>query len=59
MNLEDHLRAVIVEELRRQSELSERPLRVAPEQPGRVEIQGHVDVDELVMVITGALAGGP
>ncbi|WP_062115849.1 hypothetical protein [Aureimonas sp. AU40] len=54
----DTVRQSILDELQRQAGNSEGALRV---QPGsdRVEINGPVDLDDLVMVVMGSLAGGP
>ena len=56
--IEDAVRKAIIAELQRQA--SERPedLHVVD---GRitVTIEGSVDIDELVMAVLGAVAGGP
>lgn len=55
--MEEKVRNAIIEELTRQAaETSDLKLRV--EEPG-VIIHGPVDLDALVMVVLGAMAGGP
>jgi hypothetical protein len=58
MPLADNIREAIVDELHRQAENSESTLKVelAGEQ---LIIHGPVNIDDLVMVIAGSLAGGP
>jgi hypothetical protein len=58
-NLEDRIREAIVSELKRQAELREGELNVREEGETRLRIDGSVDLDELSMVVVGALAGGP
>lgn len=55
--MEEKLRAAIVEELQRQADASGR-LKVRDE-GDLVRVEGDVDVDALVMVVAGAVAGGP
>ncbi|CAA9396673.1 MAG: hypothetical protein AVDCRST_MAG15-760 [uncultured Rubellimicrobium sp.] len=55
--MEEKVRNAIIEELTRQSaEMPDLKLRVA--EPG-VIVHGPVDLDALVMVVLGAMAGGP
>jgi hypothetical protein len=58
-NLEDRIREAIVSELKRQAEVREGELNVREEGETRLRIDGSVDLDELSMVVVGALAGGP
>ncbi len=56
--MEDKLREAIVEELRRQA--AEGGLSVgAPDADGLLELRGRIDIEALVMVVAGAMAGGP
>jgi len=52
------VRRSILDALQRQAGKSEGALRVVPG-ADKVEIDGSVDLDELVMVVMGSLAGGP
>ncbi|WP_265502875.1 hypothetical protein [Paracoccus beibuensis] len=56
--LEQKAVAAVIEELQRQA--AERPdgLRVSPNETG-IHVEGAIDVDALVMVVVGAMAGGP
>jgi hypothetical protein len=58
-NLEDRIREAIVSELKRQAEVREGELTVREEGETRLRIDGSVDLEELSMVVVGALAGGP
>ena len=58
-NLEDRIREAIVSELKRQAEVREGELNVREEGETRLRIDGSVDLEELSMVVVGALAGGP
>jgi hypothetical protein len=58
-NLEDRIREAIVSELKRQAEVREGELNVREEGETRLRVDGSVDLDELSMVVVGALAGGP
>jgi hypothetical protein len=58
MGAEDHIRDAIIDELHRQAELSQGALQLEAKDDQLV-IHGPVDLDDLIMVITGALAGGP
>jgi hypothetical protein len=57
-DVEDTVRRSILDELQRQAGNSEGALRVVASSD-KVEINGSVDLDELVMVVMGSLAGGP
>ncbi|MBX9934954.1 MAG: hypothetical protein K2Y56_26185 [Methylobacterium sp.] len=59
MDLQNTIREAIVAELLRQSEVGDPPAKVDASDPGYVVINGRIALDELVMVIAGALAGGP
>ena len=55
--MEEKLRTAIIDELRRQAEI-DRELDV--QQDGdRLVINGSIDLDALIMVIAGSVAGGP
>jgi hypothetical protein len=58
MNIHDHIRDAIVDELQRQSENSGSALSVDLNDE-RLVINGPINLDDLVMVIAGSLAGGP
>lgn len=48
----------VVEELERQA--AENPSRLRVRRTGeRVTVEGEIDVDALVMVVVGSMAGGP
>jgi len=55
--IEDKVRAAIVDELQRQSE-ADGALKLRLLDDG-IEVVGRIDVDSLVMVVIGSLAGGP
>ena len=59
MDLQNAIREAIVSELMRQSEVGDPAPKVDTSEPGYVVIDGRIDLDELIMVIAGALAGGP
>jgi len=59
MNLEDRIREAIVAELKRQSEGGGRKLKIEASDQTMLVVEGPVNLDELSMVIVGALAGGP
>ena len=48
----------VIEELERQAADAPQRLRVQ-RQGDRVNVRGEIDVDALVMVVVGAMAGGP
>lgn len=58
MNVEESIRQAIVGELQRQAETSGGGLRVEETETG-VLLNGPVDLDELIMVVMGSIAGGP
>ncbi|HLS68505.1 MAG TPA: hypothetical protein VK035_04115 [Kiloniellales bacterium] len=59
MQLEDHVREAIRGEVFRQAEVSGGKLQVTHPEGALLQVQGQIDLDDLVMAITGALAGGP
>lgn len=59
MQLEEHVRDAISGELKRQAETSGGKLKVIPGENAAFEVQGTINIDDLVMAITGSLAGGP
>jgi hypothetical protein len=59
MDIQTTIAEAIIAELKRQAEVSEHGLTVEAGEPGFVTIDGRVNLDELIMVIEGALAGGP
>ena len=55
--MEDQLKEAIIDELRRQAEISsELEMR---QDDNRVVLNGPIDVDAIVMVVAGSIAGGP
>ncbi|WP_203566205.1 hypothetical protein [Aurantimonas aggregata] len=58
MTVESIIREAIVEELRRQAENSGSKLRVEASED-KMTINGPVNLDDLVMVVMGSVAGGP
>jgi hypothetical protein len=58
-NLEDRVREAIVSELKRQAEVRAGELKVRDDGEARLRVEGSVDLEELSMVVVGALAGGP
>lgn len=59
MNLQATIRDAILSELQRQSEATDAAPKVSVVEDGSVDIHGRIDLDALIMVIAGALAGGP
>lgn len=59
MDLQATIRDAIQAELLRQSEGPDAAPTVSIAEDGSADIHGRVDIDALIMVITGALAGGP
>lgn len=56
--LQSKARRAVIDELERQA--AERPGRLTVRRDGdRVQVEGDVDIDSLVMVVVGAAAGGP
>lgn len=58
MTVESTIREAIVQELRRQAQNSGSKLKVETSDD-KVTINGPVDLDDLVMVVMGSVAGGP
>ena len=59
MDLQKIIRDAIVTELERQAEANEPAPKVDTSEPGYAVIEGRIDLDALIMVIEGSLAGGP
>lgn len=59
MSAETKIREAIVAELKRQAANKGSELRVEAADDAHLNINGRVNLDELVMVILGGLAGGP
>jgi hypothetical protein len=59
MDMEDQVRRAVVGELTRQAEASEGALKAACGEPGRLKVEGEVDLDALAMAVVGSVAGGP
>ncbi|GEL44488.1 hypothetical protein MEX01_50790 [Methylorubrum extorquens] len=59
MDLQTTIRDAILTELQRQAEATDAAPKVSLAEDGFVDIQGRIDIDALIMVITGPLAGGP
>lgn len=59
MSAETKIREAIVAELQRQAANKGAELRVETEDDAHLRIEGRVNMDDLVMVILGGLAGGP
>jgi len=55
--LEEKLKEAIVAELKRQAANDPQSLRI--ESSDRLVVEGKIDLDDLAMVIAGAVAGGP
>jgi hypothetical protein len=56
-DMEDKVRGAIIDELKRQAELSGGPeVRSSEDQ---LVVNGPIDIDALVMVVIGSMAGGP
>ncbi len=58
MSVEESIREAIVAELQRQAEVSEGRLTMEETETG-VRLNGPIDLDDLVMVVMGSVAGGP
>jgi hypothetical protein len=55
--MEDQIREAIIDELKRQAEIiAELEVR---KDGDRVVVNGPIDIDALVMVVAGSVAGGP
>ncbi|CAO4167449.1 Acyl carrier protein [Methylorubrum aminovorans] len=59
MDLQTTIRDAILTELQRQAEATDAAPKVSLAEDGFVDIKGRIDIDALIMVITGSLAGGP
>lgn len=59
MNIQNTIREAIVAELRRQAEAGEDSPLIDIRDDEFVVINGRIDLDALIMVVEGALAGGP
>lgn len=59
MDLQTTIRDATLTELQRQAEATDAAPKVSLAEDGFVDIQGRIDIDGLIMVITGSLAGGP
>jgi hypothetical protein len=55
--LEEKLKEAIVEELKRQA--ANNPQSLSIENGESLVVHGKIDLDDLTMVIAGAVAGGP
>jgi hypothetical protein len=55
--LEEKLREAIVAELKRQA--ANNPVSLSVEVSESLVVKGKIDLDDLTMVIAGAVAGGP
>ncbi|MCA6120314.1 hypothetical protein J6500_00120 [Bradyrhizobium sp. WSM 1704] len=55
--LEQKLREAVIGELKRQA--ANRPDLLRVHDAGELSIDGRIDLDALVMVIAGSVAGGP
>ncbi|WP_192845703.1 hypothetical protein [Aureimonas sp. AU22] len=58
MTVEDSIREAIVAELQRQVEISDGRLKVSETEDG-ITVDGPINLDDLVMVVMGSVAGGP
>jgi len=58
MTVETEIRQAIIDELKRQADNSSSQLTVQTTND-QVTINGPVNLDDLVMVVMGAVAGGP
>lgn len=58
MDMQNEVREAILDELRRQAEAGRLVLKASDDRAS-VELDGKLDLDALVMVIAGSLAGGP
>ena len=55
--LEEKLKEAIIGELQRQA--ADRPQSLRVENSDGLVVNGKIDIDDLVMVIAGSVAGGP
>lgn len=58
MEIEHAVREAIVQELRRQAENAPERLKIE-DRDGDLQVNGRIDLDDLVMVVMGSVAGGP
>ncbi len=56
--MEKQIREAIIAELSRQAEARPQALKVN-RQGDRISVNGEINIDELVMVVAGSIAGGP
>ena len=59
MDMEAQIVAAVRAELSRQAAESNDSLRLDDAGPGRVRIDGSIDLEALAMAVAGAVAGGP
>jgi hypothetical protein len=59
MDMEDQIRDAMVGEITRQAEASEGGLKAQCAEPGRLHVEGDIDLDALAMAVVGSVAGGP
>lgn len=59
MDLQESVREAILTELKRQSEVGDPAPKVDTTEPGYVHVEGRIDLDALIMVVAGSVAGGP
>ncbi len=57
--MEAQIVAALRSELQRQAAESGDALRLADAAPGRLRVDGSVDLEALAMAVAGAVAGGP
>lgn len=56
--LEEKLKEAIVDELKRQGAVKADD-QTDEKQGSKVRVEGEIDLDDLAMVVAGAMAGGP
>lgn len=59
MDMEDQVREAVVGEITRQAEASDGALKADCGQPGKLHVEGDLDLDALAMAVVGSVAGGP
>jgi hypothetical protein len=59
MDIQATIAEAIIAELQRQAEIGEPGPTVDASEPGYLTVNGRIDLDALIKVIEGALAGGP
>ncbi|KQO86028.1 hypothetical protein ASF33_06270 [Methylobacterium sp. Leaf92] len=59
MDLQKSVCEAILTELKRQAEAGDPAPKVDTSEPGYVYVEGRIDLDALIMVVAGAVAGGP